>query len=203
MVAVAPGSGRSTLPWVGPHHPVPGLTGLAASPPTRPPSCLCPGPEGPTTDDHTLGVSHTELPSPGCWRPEVHPGGPEPRALQRLQGTVLPASPGSGGPRRSWAGGHVTAICLSPPLRLSDGHQCLHLGPTQRTQDDRILRSLMTSEKTLFQTGSHPQVPGLGVGHIGATIQPTAASKDQLCQVGAWAQPVGGHTADRAFELCL
>lgn len=87
-----------------------------------------------------------------------------------------------GGPRRSWAGGHVAAICLC---------QCLHLGPTQRTQDDHILRSLMTTEKTLFQTGSHPLVSGLGVGHIGATIQPTAASKDQLCQVGAWGPACG------------
>lgn len=64
-----------------------------------------------------------ELHSPGCWRPEVHPGGPGPRALQRLQGAVLPASPGFRWPQavlRCWRHrcdlplSSETLFCLAP-----------------------------------------------------------------------------------------
>lgn len=40
-------------------------------------------------------------------------GAPGPRSFRRLRGTVLPAPPASGGPRRPWAGGRVPPVCVS------------------------------------------------------------------------------------------
>lgn len=84
-----------TLPLVGP--PTLFRCSLGWLPPlprVRPRVCVL-APRAPLQVTTHWGFhAQRELHSPECWRPEVHPGGPGPRALQRLQGTVLPASLG-------------------------------------------------------------------------------------------------------------
>ena len=76
-------------------------------------------------------------------------------------------------PRHCLACGYVTPISASffrwlslvsmsnLPLPFTCKDTCPNVGPTQIIQDDLILRSLITSAKTLFQIRSHSQVPGI------------------------------------------